>query len=158
MSAPVEALTVVAAVGCGLMAGVWFAFSGFVMSALGRLEPAEGIRAMQAINRRAPEPPLMLALFGTAGACAALTVRALTAWDTQESRWLLVAAALYLLGTVGVTAAGNVPLNVELDRMPADGPQAGRTWARYRRAWIAFNHLRLATSTGASAALVIALV
>ena len=90
-----------AAVGCGLMGGVWFAFSGFVMSALGRLEPGEGIRAMQEINRRAPGPPLMLALFGTAAACAALAVRALTAWDAHESPWLLVAAALYLLGTVG---------------------------------------------------------
>ncbi|UGS38636.1 anthrone oxygenase family protein [Capillimicrobium parvum] len=157
MSAPIEVLTVLAAVGCGLMGGVWFAFSGFVMSALARLEPADGIRAMQEINRRALRPPLMLALFGTAAACAALTVHALVTWDAHRSPWLLAAAALYLVGTVGVTRAGNVPLNVKLDRTPAHGPQAGLAWAHYERAWAAFNHVRLATSAGASAALVVAL-
>ena len=50
-----------------------------------------------------------------------------------------------------------MPLNVELDRTPAHGPQAGLAWARYQRAWAAFNHVRLATSAGASAALVVAL-
>ena len=33
-------LTVVAALGCGLNAGVFFAFSSFVMKALARLQPA----------------------------------------------------------------------------------------------------------------------
>ncbi len=37
---------------CGLVAGVFFAFSTFVMSGLARLPPADGIRAMQSINRR----------------------------------------------------------------------------------------------------------
>jgi uncharacterized membrane protein len=43
-------LTVVAALGCGLNAGVFFAFSSFVMAALRRLPPAQGIAAMQSIN------------------------------------------------------------------------------------------------------------
>ena len=34
MSTPVHALTVAAAIGCGLLAGVWFAFSAFVMDGL----------------------------------------------------------------------------------------------------------------------------
>lgn len=37
------------AVGCGLMAGVYFAFSTFIMTALGRLDQAAGIAAMNAI-------------------------------------------------------------------------------------------------------------
>jgi uncharacterized membrane protein len=44
------ALTLVAALGCGLMAGVFFAFSAFVMKALARLPLAQGIAAMQSIN------------------------------------------------------------------------------------------------------------
>jgi len=44
------ALTLCAALGCGLMAGVFFAFSSFVMNALARLTPGEGIAAMQSIN------------------------------------------------------------------------------------------------------------
>jgi len=43
-------LTLVSALGCGLIAGVFFAFSAFVMKALARLPPAQGIAAMQSIN------------------------------------------------------------------------------------------------------------
>lgn len=39
-------LTVIAALASALMGGVFFAFSSFVMPALGRIPPAEGIRAM----------------------------------------------------------------------------------------------------------------
>jgi uncharacterized membrane protein len=51
------ALTLITAVGCGLNAGVFFAFSAFVMPALKRLPPAHGIAAMQSINRLAVTPP-----------------------------------------------------------------------------------------------------
>ena len=40
-------LTLSSALGCGLIAGVFFAFSAFVMRALARLEPAQGMAAMQ---------------------------------------------------------------------------------------------------------------
>jgi uncharacterized membrane protein len=46
------ALTLVAALGCGLMAGLFFAFSVSVMKALARLPSAEGIAAMQSINSK----------------------------------------------------------------------------------------------------------
>jgi hypothetical protein len=47
------ALTLVSALGCGLMAGDFFAFSTFLMKALARLPTAQGIAAMQSINRQA---------------------------------------------------------------------------------------------------------
>ena len=75
------ALTVVAALGCGLNAGVFFAFSSFVMKALARLQPALGIAAMQSINLVAVTPAFMAALFGTAAACVALAMWALVDWD-----------------------------------------------------------------------------
>ena len=43
-------LTLFAALGCGLVAGVFFAFSPFVMKALARLPAEQGVAAMQAIN------------------------------------------------------------------------------------------------------------
>ena len=43
-------ITLVAALGCGLMAGLFFAFSVSVMKALARLPSAEGIAAMHSIN------------------------------------------------------------------------------------------------------------
>ena len=68
------ALTLVAALGCGLIAGVFFAFSSFVMKALARLQPAQGVGAMQAINVAAVTPAFMAALFGIAVACGVLSV------------------------------------------------------------------------------------
>jgi uncharacterized membrane protein len=44
------ALKLFSALGCGLVAGVFFAFSTFVMNALTRLAPKEGIAAMQSIR------------------------------------------------------------------------------------------------------------
>jgi len=39
-------VTFIAALGCGLLAGLYFAFSNSVMNGLSRLPPAEGIAAM----------------------------------------------------------------------------------------------------------------
>jgi uncharacterized membrane protein len=50
MNSPIYLLTFVAAVGSGLVAGIFFAFSNFVMKALARVPPAQGIAAMQSIN------------------------------------------------------------------------------------------------------------
>ena len=44
------ALTLFSALGCGLVAGIFFAFSTFVMKALTHLLPGQGIAAMQSIN------------------------------------------------------------------------------------------------------------
>ncbi|MFN2445520.1 MAG: hypothetical protein ABR606_08045 [Vicinamibacterales bacterium] len=45
-----DIVTLVAAIGCALVAGIFFAFSTAVMKALGTLPPAHGIAAMQSIN------------------------------------------------------------------------------------------------------------
>ena len=50
MNSPIYLLTFVAAVGSGVVAGIFFAFSNFVMKALARVPPAQGIAAMQSIN------------------------------------------------------------------------------------------------------------
>ena len=63
--------TLVAALGCGLMAGLFFAFSVSVMKALARLSSAEGIAAMQSINVAIINPVFVAAFFGTAAALAA---------------------------------------------------------------------------------------
>ena len=57
-----------------MMAGVFFTLSGFVMKALTRLQPAEGVAAMQAINVAAVTPAFMAALFGITVACGVLSV------------------------------------------------------------------------------------
>ena len=67
-------LTFISAIGCGLVGGVFFAFSTFVMQGLGRLPAPQGAAAMQAINVTAVTPVFMAALFGTAAVCIAAMI------------------------------------------------------------------------------------
>jgi len=148
-------LTLLAALGCAMMAGVFFAFSAFVMKALARLPAEQGVAAMQAINVAAVSFAFMAALFGTAVACGALTVWALFAWDERFAPFLLAGSALYLIGTILLTIAYHVPRNEALARVEPHSAESH--WRRYLLGWIAWNHLRAATALAAAATLTIAL-
>jgi uncharacterized membrane protein len=151
------ALTLVTALGCGLNAGVFFAFSSFVIKAIARLHPAQGVAAMQAINVAAITPAFMAALFGTAVACGILAVWALFAWDERFAPYLLVGSVLYLVGTVLLTIAYHAPRNEALARVEPHGADAESHWVRYLSGWTAWNHVRAAAALAAAATLTIAL-
>jgi uncharacterized membrane protein len=157
MSGILYAVTLVTALGCGLVAGVFFAFSTFVMAALRRLKPEQGIAAMQSINILAVTPMFMTALFGTAAACLGLVAWAVISWGEEASALMLAGGALYLLGTIGVTIAGNVPLNNRLATMHPQGADAAGYWAKYVTAWTAWNHVRTIAALAAAALLTVAL-
>ncbi|MHC5731878.1 MAG: anthrone oxygenase family protein, partial [Nostoc sp.] len=97
------ALKLFSALGCGLIAGVFFAFSTFVMNALGRLQPAQGITAMQSINITVINPLFMAVFLGTAAACILLAISSLLRWHQPGAVYLLLGSLLYLVGTFGVT-------------------------------------------------------
>lgn len=146
-------LKLVAAVGCGLVAGVFFAFSTFVMPALARLQPSQGITAMQSINITAINPFFMIAVFGTAFACLVLAVFVLFKWQQLGAVPLLVGALLYLVGTIGVTVAYNVPLNDALAIVNSNSAEGATLWAKYLNDWTLWNHVRTLASLAASALL-----
>jgi uncharacterized membrane protein len=98
-------LKFISVIGCALITGVFFAFSTFVMNALSRLQPAQGIAAMQSINITAINPLFMTALFGTAATCLLLSVSTLSKLSQPDAVYLLVGSLLYLIGAVGVTIA-----------------------------------------------------
>ena len=150
-------LTVVTALGCGLIAGVLFAFSSFVMKALGRLHPAHAIAAMQVINIAAISPAFMLALFGTGLACVALAGLAVAHQHESYAVYQLSGSALYLVGVIGVTMAYHVPRNNALARVRPSAIDAPRAWARYRMQWTVANHVRAAAALAAAASLTLAL-
>ena len=150
------AVTLATALGCGLVAGVFYAFSTFVMPALKRLASAQGIVAMLSINRLAVTPGLMIALFGTAAACLGLIVWAAFSSSGRTAALVVAGGALYLVGTVGVTMAGNVPLNNRLARVEPDA-EGARVWDEYLARWTAWNHVRAAAALVAAGALTVAL-
>src|SRR2546422_10143662 len=85
----INVLTFVAVLGSGLAAGVFFAFSSFVMPGLRRLPAPQGIRAMQSINITAVRPPFMIDLVGTALLCAVLVVLGVINLGHPYGPWLL---------------------------------------------------------------------
>lgn len=123
------------AVACAVNGGVFFAFSTFVMRSLGALPAPAGVRAMQSINVFAVTPIFMTVLFGTAAACVGAAFVAPTLP-------VVAAAVTYVLGTIIVTIACNVPLNNALASADPDSADAIGLWARYRRQWLAWNHVR----------------
>jgi uncharacterized membrane protein len=135
-------LVLVTAVGAGLAAGVFFAFSNFVMSALGRIPAAEGIRAMQEINVTVINPLFMTVLFGTGVLSLAVIVAALAGWDDAYSPFLVGAGVAYVVGTVVVTMAFNVPRNTEVARQDPKATAAEEVWGRYLREWTTWNTVR----------------
>src|SRR5262247_2159566 len=151
------ALTLFSALGCGLMAGVFFAFSAFVMNALARLPPAQGIAAMQSINIAVINPLFLAVFVGTAAACLLLAGSALFKWQRPGTGYLLAGCLLYLAGTFLVTLVFNVPRNEALaavDPVSADG---AKFWTGYLSGWTAWNHVRLVAALAATALIMIAL-
>ena len=151
-------LTILGATGCAAMGGVFFAFSGFVMPALRRLPPADGLAAMQSINITAVRPALMTGLFGTAAVCVALIVQGARSWGERPAVLLVIGGVVYLVGVIGVTIVGNVPLNDALAKVDPASAAGVEEWARYLRDWTAWNHVRTAAGAGAGALLALSLV
>jgi len=150
--------TIAALIGTGLMAGVFFAFSSFVMPALAGLTPPQGISAMQSINVKAITPLFMTLLFGSTLLCVALAVYALASWSQRGSGLLLLGSVLYLAGAFLTTAAFNIPLNNALARVDAASADGAVFWVRFLAGWTAWNHVRALSSVLAMAAYLFALL
>lgn len=150
-------LTLLTALGCAIIGGVFFAFSVFVMSALARLPPAHGIAAMQSINITVINPLFMLVFLGTAVACLVLAVGPLFAWHTPRAAYLVAGALLYLVGTFLVTMVCNVPRNEALAVVDPVSVAGAELWADYLKTWTAWNHVRTAAGLVAAIFLILAL-
>lgn len=146
-----------AAIGCGLNAGVFFAFSTFVMPALARLKPDRGIAAMQSMNITAINPLFMLALLGTAVACLFIFISTLLHWHRSGTIYLSIGSLLYLVGTILVTMLGNVPLNNALANVDPNSTEGATLWAKYLTDWTFWNHVRTLTALAASVTFVVSL-
>jgi uncharacterized membrane protein len=151
------ALRLAAILGSGLMAGLFFAFSFAVMGGLARIQPAEGIAAMQSINRVILNPVFLTVFMGTPAVCALVLVSALWRWPEPGALWFLLGAASYIVGTFLVTIVLNVPLNNALAAVDPASSEGAGVWTRYLSDWVAWNHVRTATSFAAMALLTVGL-
>jgi uncharacterized membrane protein len=150
-----RALTIVCAIGSGLLAGVFFAFSTFVIPALRRISPSTGSAAMQSINRQAPASPLlMVALVGIATTSVVLGIVAVARWGSAAATLALLGAILAIV-PLAVTAAYHVPHNDAFGLLDPSEPGIAGAWRHYLAGWVPWNHLR--TVTGLAGAVLLTL-
>ncbi len=147
--------TLLAALGCGMNAGLFFIFSNTVMPAFAREPAPNSMAAMQAINRVIINPFFLILFLGTAVLCLFLSIAAVVTPTVPGRPLLLAGCAVYLIGGLLVTAFGNVPLNNALDRHDAAAPDAEPAWTAYLKPWTRWNHVR--TLACLSAALLLTL-
>jgi uncharacterized membrane protein len=145
-----------AAIGSGLLGGVLFAFSSFVMPALRRIPPEEGISAMQSINRQAPTFAFGSLIAATALLASGVGLHAVLNRDQPGAGWTGIGTISIVLA-LAITGAYNVPRNNRLASFEATTPEAARYWSTFLAEWIIANHLRTAFCTIAAASYVIAL-
>jgi uncharacterized membrane protein len=143
-------LKLIAIVGCGLIAGIFFAFSTFVMQALAQRPAPEGIAAMQAINITVINPWFMTVFLGTGLICLMLSISGWLKWQQSGTTYLLIASFLYLIGTIGVTMVCNVPLNDALARAQPNSPEGATLWTKYLTNWTFWNHVRTIAALSAT--------
>jgi uncharacterized membrane protein len=137
------------AIGCGLMAGVYFAFSAFVMTSLGRIDQAAGIAAMNSINVVILRSLFMPLFFGTTLAGAALALLSFFRWGEFGAIAMFAGGVIYVIGMFLVTVIFNVPLNDALAAVDPSTAQGASLWARYLQDWTFWNHVRTVASLAA---------
>lgn len=143
-------LTFFAILGSALVAGVFFAFSAFVMKALAQLPSEQGMRVMQSINVVVLNR-LFLTVF------IVLLVLSILNWRDPKSMCLLIGCMFYLLGSFLVTSVYNVPLNDALASLDPKDTKNVSLWKEYVSKWTAWNHVWTFASIAALASLLFAL-
>jgi uncharacterized membrane protein len=150
-------LTLFAAISCGLIGGVFFAFSNFVMKALARIPEAQGMKAMQMINVTVLNPLFLTIFMGAAAACVVLAIYSVTRWQMPDAACLLIGSLLYFGGNFVVTVTCNVPRNNALAQVSVSDPESINVWRTYLSEWTRWNHVRTVTAIAASVSFTIAL-
>lgn len=137
-------LALLTCLGAGIIGGVFFAFSTFVMRA------NQGVAAMQQINVVVINPLFLGSFIGTAVLAAGCIVAAFFPWSPPRSALLLAAGLLYLVGTFFVTIAFNVPRNNRLAALGEESSKHAAFWPTYVAEWTRWNHVRTVAAIGAA--------
>lgn len=129
----------------GLTAGIFYCWSISVTSGLALLSDKEYITAFQSLNRAILNPLFLLCFMGPV---FLLPLSAFVSYckPLPVAFWLLcVAFLVYIVGVMGVTMAGNVPMNDTLDKFNASSASAAglaATRTAFEAKWNFLNNIR----------------
>ncbi|MBI3352760.1 MAG: DUF1772 domain-containing protein [Nitrospirae bacterium] len=134
----------------GIIAGVFFTFSTFVMPALSALPSETGIASMQSINVSVVKSLFIIVFMGITVLSIALGVMAILKWGQPGMSVLLAASIFNVVGSFLVTMAFNVPLNEALAAVVPQSVEGAEMWTRYLHDWTLWNHVRTISTLLAS--------
>jgi len=126
--------------GAGVITGLLFAFSNFVMRALADLPNDKGMFAMQRVNEKILNPVFLFLFLGTPILCVLIALKSALQLGSLGSLFLFIGALSYLIGPFGITVLFNVPLNNKLAE--AERSDADEVWPAYQKQWQRWNHVR----------------
>jgi uncharacterized membrane protein len=134
-----EPSLVAALVTTGLMAGIYLAFAISVLPGLGRTDDRTFVAAMRGMNAAILNPLFFVVFLGP----LPLGILALVARlpDHDGMGWVVLALVLYA-GTLGITAAVNVPLNNRLDDTDPGSENQSTAREIFERRWSTWNVVR----------------
>lgn len=155
---PVVLVCLALGLASALVGGVFQSFSDFVMRGLISAEPAGGMEAMQQLNRTVFRSVFLATLLGLVPATLGFALYAGARLSGPPRALIIAAAIIYALLVFGVTAAGNVPMNEQLDGLAHTSAEGHAYWAVYGRVWTWWNHLRTAGSVATAVCLLLAAV
>ena len=146
-----------AALASGIAAGIFFAFSTFVMRALARLPSREGIRAMQSINAAVLNLMFASVFVGTGAIAGLALVLSALLGDAVATMCIAIGAFAYGTGFIAVTMKRNVPLNEKLAAWHPDDESSDSFWKMYVLDWSRWNHLRTVAASVSMLLMIMAL-
>ncbi|MGN9911296.1 anthrone oxygenase family protein [Phytohabitans sp. LJ34] len=143
------AVTWVAVVLLGLIAGFFYAYACSVMVGLAETDDRTFIATMQAINANVRNAGFAVSFFGALAVTALAALLGLRRWRSPATILLVLAAVTYGVGGLALTMGVSVPLNEEL--AAAGAPDAiadpARVRAAYEGPWVTWNLVRAIAST-----------
>lgn len=140
----------------GILAGVFLAFSDFIMRSLAQTSSTGGIEAMQIINREVFRWIFMALFLGLVPVSLFLVVYGLTSLDGTARIMIVLAGLVYLIGSFGVTIRFNVPMNEMLAGMETTHEITTMYWTEvYIPRWTFWNSVRTVACVASSILLMI---
>jgi len=137
-----------------LVAGVFLAFSDFIMRSLALTGGVGGVEAMQVINREVFRWVFMALFLGMAAVSVLIAGYAWIVVSGPAGTLIGFAALVYLIGCFGVTVVFNVPMNEALAGMDLTSDATRAYWSRtYVPRWTFWNSVRSGAATLAAALL-----
>ena len=145
-------------IGCGILSGVFFTFSDFVMKSLALVAASNGAEVMQVINREVYKSKFFILIIAMILLCLFLGAHVLFTESGPATNWIIAGSALYLIGAFGVTMVFNVPMNNELEWLDHASPATADYWAGYLKNWTFWNHVRTTACAGTALCYLIGLL